>query len=313
LTNGTGGLVAAAIAPGSSHIVVRNLYIRNELSIGAGSSFISVVHDDFSQVGNGDGMMIDFITSDCMVPNSPTWPGCRPEPPVSDVLISGNNFHGISRTGSDVLHTNNFRTLRVTGNEISGAVEDGNHVDCLQNVFGGSNLTFDHNYEHDNECQGLFLKDGDIRNVTFDDNLFVRDTLPAVNGGSSASTSQVLDTANLVAQHNTIWDDKGLTFRCLSSSVPCTASADHNLFSYLTNGNHGDSTLYSLRESFNIFANAPWSLHPSSTDRVNAHPAFLCGSKCGNGTIAGDDYRLTNNPHKIGIDWTPSQYKYGPS
>ncbi len=152
------GAVAGAIAPGSSHIVLRNLYFTSELSIGAGSSFITVADDDFTQIGDGKGMMIDFITSDCTVPNAPTWPSCTPLAPVSDVTIAGNRFHGIVRTGTDVLHTNNFRDLRVTGNEISGAVEDGNHVDCLQNVFGGSGLVFDHNYEHDNECQGIFLR-----------------------------------------------------------------------------------------------------------------------------------------------------------
>jgi len=312
VTNGTGGAVAGAIAPGSSHIVLRNLYFTYALSIGAGSSFITVADDDFTQVGDGDGMMIDFITSDCTVPNAPTWAGCKPLAPVSDVTIAGNNFHGINSVGADVLHTNNFRDLRVTGNEISGAVEDGNHVDCLQNVFGGSGLVFDHNYEHDNECQGIFLKDGDVTNVTFDDNLFLRDQLPAVNGGSSDSLSQILNTSGVVAEHNTIWDGKGLVLRCLASSVPCTATVDHNLFSYLDNGSDGDVTRYTLSESANIFGHAPYTFSPSASDRISAAPAFACGSGCGNGTIAGDDYRLANNPQGIGIDWAPSQYTYGP-
>jgi hypothetical protein len=312
VTNGTGGAVAGAIAPGSSHIVLRNLYFTYALSIGAGSSFITVADDDFTQVGDGDGMMIDFITSDCTVPNAPTWAGCKPLAPVSDVTIAGNNFHGINSVGADVLHTNNFRDLRVTGNEISGAVEDGNHVDCLQNVFGGSGLVFDHNYEHDNECQGIFLKDGDITDVRFDENLFLRDDLPAVNGGSSDSLSQILNTAGVIAEHNTIWDGKGLAMRCLASSVPCTATVDHDLFSFLNNGSAGDPTRYTLSESDNIFGHAPWTFALGADDAVSADPSFMCAPHCGDGTLAGDDYRLATNPDGIGIDWAPARQTYGP-
>ena len=39
----------------------------------------------------------------------------------------------------------------------------------------------------------------------------------------------------------------------------------------------------------------------------------MCGSSCGNGTVAGDDYRLASNPNNIGIDWAPSQFTYGPA
>ncbi|MGI8713971.1 MAG: hypothetical protein ACR2NR_12505, partial [Solirubrobacteraceae bacterium] len=137
--------------------------------------------------------------------------------------------------------------------------------------------------------------------------------LPAVNGGSSDSSSQVLNTSGLVAEHNTIWDGKGLTLRCLSSQVPCTAAVDHNLFAYFTNGNAGDAAVYAVNESDDIFGKAPWSFAPKVTDRVSAAPAFMCGSGCGNGTIAGDDYRLAPNPQGIGVDWAPSQYTYGPS
>jgi hypothetical protein len=312
LTDGFGNAVAANIAPNSSHIVLLDLYFTNELSIAHGSTNITVEHDDFSQIGGGGGEMINFATSDCTVPNAPTWSSCSPEDPVSNVDITGNNFHGISSQGDDVLHTNNFRNLTVTANEISGAIENGDHVDCLQNVFGGQTLTFAYNYEHDNECQGFFLKDGDITGVTFDENLFVRDGLPAINGGSSDSSAQVYNTNGLVAQNNTIWDGKGLTLRCISSSVPCAAAINHNVAYVLDNGNRGDPTFFTLSESYNIFGTSGLGTG-SGTDQVNPQPAFACGSSCGNGTVAGDNYQLATNPSNIGITWSPSQYVYGPA
>ena len=38
---------------------------------------------------------------------------------------------------------------------------------------------------------------------------------------------------------------------------------------------------------------------------VLAKPAFVNPS--------GDDYRLAVNPNKIGVDWAPSEYIYGPT
>jgi hypothetical protein len=311
VSDGFGNLVAAEVDPNSSHIAVQDLYFTNELSIGFGSSAITVEHDDFTQVGNGGGEMINFATSNCKAPNAPSWANCSPLAPVSNVTITGNDFHGINSQGDDVLHTNNFRNLLVTGNEISGAVENnaGGHVDCLQNVFGGSGLTFSYNYEHDNECQGFFLKDGDITNVAFNENLFVRDTVPATNGGSSYSSTQIWNASGVTAENNTIWDGKGMTLRCIGATVPCTATIDHNVMSTLNNGNRGDANLFAMSEADNLFQSGATF---SSSDRVQPHPAFACGSRCDDGSIAGDDHRLLGNPGGVGVSWAPSQFVYGP-
>jgi hypothetical protein len=320
VTDGFGNLVAADVAPNSSHLVIHNFYFTGELNIAYGSTDITVSNNDMTESATtGGGEYIAFGTEDCTVPNAPKWANCSARAPVSNVTISGNDFHDNNKTlangGDDVLHTNVFRNLLVTGNEISGMVENnaGGHVDCLQNVFGGSGLTFSYNYEHDNECQGFFLKDGDVTNVTFDENLFVRDNLPATNGGSPDSSSQVWNTSNLVAENNTIWDSKGLTLRCIGSTVPCTATLDHNAFSVLNDGNRGDAKVYSMVENHNLFNISPFTFAPSATDQTRASPAFACGAHCGNGTIAGDDYRLASNPGSVGINWAPSQFVYGPA
>jgi hypothetical protein len=318
VTDGFGNLVGADVAPNTTHVVIHNLHFTGELSIAHGISDITVSNNDMTEgAATGGGEYINFGTSDCTVPNAPSWANCSALGPVSNVTISGNDFHDNNQTangGDDVLHTNDFRNLTITGNEWSNIVENnaGGHVDCLQNVYGGSGLTFSYNYEHDNECQGFFIKDGDITNVTFGENLFLRDNVPATNGGSSYSLSQAWNTNGLVAEHNTVWDSKGLGLRCITSAVPCTTTIDHNLFSLVNNGSTGDTTRYSLADSDNVFATNPWTFTKSATDVVNPGPAFMCGSSCGNGTAAGDDYRLASNPSGIGIDWAPSQQTYGP-
>ena len=318
VTDGFGNAVAADVAPNSTRLVIHNFYFTGELSLGYGSSNITVSNNNMTEGATvGGGEYINFATSNCKAPNAPSWANCSPLAPVSNVTITGNDLHDNNRTtagGDDALHTNNFRNLVVTGNEISGMVENnaGGHVDCLQNVFGGSGMTFSYNYEHDNECQGLFLKDGDITRVTVEENLFLRDTVPATNGGSSYSSSQVWNTNGLVVRNNTIWDGKGLTLRCIGSSVSCTATVDHNLTWVLNNGNLGDATVFKMFEDYDMFNTSPFTFTAAATDVTHPNPAFVCGSQCGNGTITGDDYRLSSNPGDIGINWSPAQYTYGP-
>ena len=86
--------------------------------------------------GGGEGVVFD--TSDCTVANAPTWAGCEPQAPVSNVVISGNHFHGIGQSGSeDAIHLDNWRNVTVSGNELDRIIESGNHTDCLQSVYGG--------------------------------------------------------------------------------------------------------------------------------------------------------------------------------
>ena len=54
---------------GGSHLIVRNLWIKGEVVLGAGASYITVDHNDIT--GGGEGVYFD--TSDCTVPNAPKW------------------------------------------------------------------------------------------------------------------------------------------------------------------------------------------------------------------------------------------------
>ena len=249
----------------SGGVSIQGLWIRGEVAIAGGVSFVKLLHDDIT--GGGEGVVFD--TSDCTVANAPTWAGCEPQAPVSNVVISGNHFHGIGQSGSeDAIHLDNWRNVTVSQNEFDHIIESGNHTDCLQSVYGGTNLTFTRNYEHDNDCQGFFVKDGDATNVTVSDNLFVRDS-----EGSYADFAQIWNSQNLVVQRNTIWDGKGLALVADNASFAPTATIDHNLFAHFTVEKPVGSP-YSLTEGHNIFSESPTGFRPSRTDRISLHPRF---------------------------------------
>ena len=100
-----------AVAISGSHLVVRGLWVDGEVALAAGTSSVTLDHNDIT--GGGQGVV--FVTSDCTVANAPTWAGCEPLAPVSNVVISGNHFHGIGQPGSeDAIHLDNWRDVTVS-------------------------------------------------------------------------------------------------------------------------------------------------------------------------------------------------------
>jgi hypothetical protein len=283
------------VAIAGSHIVLRGLWVRGEVTLAAGSSNVTIDHNDIT--GGGEGIVFD--TSDCTAPNAPKWSGCEPMAPIGEVTISANHIHDIgTHGGEDAIHLDNWRNVRITGNEFDHIVEAGEHTDCLQSVFGGDNLTFDHNYEHDNDCQGFFIKDGDATNVSFADNLFLRDQT-----GSYANFSQIWNVRGLTVRHNTIWDGKGLALVANEASFTPTAAFDHNVIVNLV-VERPVGAAYAIAEHDNLFGEAPWSFRANAGDRVLPRPRFRAS--------AHGDYRLARNRRGIGVDWSPAGRRYGP-
>jgi Right handed beta helix region len=279
-----------------SHIVVRGLWIDGEVALEEGASYMTIDRDDIT--GGGEGIVFD--TSDCTVPNAPTWAGCEPHKPISNVVISSNHIHNIGENGTeDAIHLDNWRNVTVTGNEFDHINESGNHTDCLQSVYGGEGLVFDHNYEHDNDCQGIFIKDGDATNVSFTDNLFLRD-----QEGSYANFAQIWNVKGLTIQHNTIWDGKGFALVAEDASFTPTAAIDHNVLN-IFKVSQPIGTPFSITESEDIFGESPTNMSEGAGDSVVSSPKFA--------NTANDDYRLASNPNGIGIDWAPSEEDYGPA
>jgi hypothetical protein len=293
-------VVIGEVDIGGSHLVVRNIWIKGEVTLDAGASHITLDHNDIT--GGGEGIVFD--TSDCTAPNAPKWSGCEPLAPVSDVVISGNRLHDIGQPGTeDAIHLDNWRNVTITGNEFDHIIESGNHTDCVQSVYGGSGLQFTRNYEHDNDCQGFFVKDGDATAVSFTDNLFVRDNEPDGQGAHFFDLAQFWNIQGLTIAHNTIWDGKGIVLVAEDAQNSPSATIDHNLFSYLS-VSRPIGAAYALTESYNVFGHRPSPFALGATDRTTARPRFA--------GAGGNPYRLARNPHHVGIDWSPARQRYGP-
>jgi hypothetical protein len=290
-----GSTVAVLFEPNTSHIILHGFYITAEVELEQGVSSVRIDHNDIT--GGWEGVELSSV--DCTVPNAPTWSGCYPAPKISNVVISGNRIHNIGgTTGDDALNINNYSNVRITGNELFGMLEAGNHTDCLQSTFGGSGLVFDHNYEHDNNCQGFFTKDGDVTDAVVYDNLFVRDQAANKPEGNM----DIWNVYNLTIRSNTSWPSTIDLLRDINSARQPHAAVDHNVFDTFSNGCCGDAKYFALTESFNIFGQAP-AFGTAATDATGA-PTFVSPTT--------DDYRLLRNPHGIGIDWRPADQHYGP-
>jgi hypothetical protein len=228
---------------------------------------------------------------------------------VSDFTIRGNKFVG--NFGEDAIRLNRYHDgpdadpygALIEGNEITGVVEDGNHNDCLQTVWGGDHLYFLRNYIHGNNCQGFFVKDQDqnIDTLVVEDNLLIDHNLPCQP--ASLCPTWVLTpvqiygpATNQIFRNNTIWvpDKDGQTW--WRGSGLNGVQIDHNVIYHGTS----DTTIAGYSESNNIVCK--WDMPAlSPTSQRNCNPPFA--------NPAAKDYRLNNG---IGVDWAPADQQYGP-
>jgi len=224
-------------------------------------------------------------------------------PPATYIAIVGNRIHGFGQGETeDAIHLNNWQQVTVRENDLYDLEEHGNHTDALQSVWGGSGLVFERNYEHDNQSQGFFIKDGDAAEVTVADNLFVRND----NLGGQENNIQVFDTTDFAMRNNTVWDGQGDVLRADEAAEPLTATVERNVeevFNVLHEGTKGPA--YELTENGDIFHEAPWTFEIGLKSKAGVNPEF--------DDPAADDYRLKTNPENVGVDWAPSEYVYGPT
>jgi hypothetical protein len=290
------------IAEGASNITVHNFVITGGVSLGAGDSHIAIDHNDIDGEGpGGDGEGVETGGVNCSAPNAPVYAGCASTPPSEYITISGNRIHGYGAGQTeDAIHLNNWHHVRVVENDIYNLEEHGNHTDALQSVWGGSDLAFERNYEHDNQSQGFFIRDGDAAQVKVSDNLFLRNN----NLGGEEYNVQVIDTTGFTMTNNTVWDNQADLIRAEEAAEPLTATVQRNVeqvFDVLYEG----GPAYQLTEDHNIFQEEPWTFTMTLSDTMIPSPEFA------NPTV--DDYRLKSNPNHIGVDWAPSEYVYGPT
>jgi hypothetical protein len=295
-------LEGVSFAAGSSGITVHDFSISGGVSLAAGDSHIAIDHNDIDGQGSGgDGEGVETLSVNCSAPGAPSYAGCTTTTPDTYLTINGNKIHGYGEGDTeDAIHLNDWEHVTVTANDIYDLEEHGNHTDALQSVFGGHYMTFAYNYEHDNQAQGFFIKDGDASEVTVTENLFLTNN----NLGEDEYNLQVFNTTGLSMTNNTVWDGQADIIRAEGSAQALTATVNHNVeqnFDVLDE----NGPAYTLSENDDIFKEAPFTFNKGAQSKVEANPDFA--------DPATNDYELANNPNNTGIDWQPSEYIYGPT
>jgi len=231
---------------------------------------------------------------------------------VDDVTIRGNRFVG--NFGEDAIRLNRYHDgdgdgvgILIEGNEITGVVEDGQHNDCLQTVWGGDHLVFQRNWLHANNCQGFFIKDQDrpVDGVVFNDNLIVDHNLPCQP--TSLCPTWVLSPVQLFGPittlqmtNNTVWTpyQSGSVF--LREGTFNSVQFNNNVTYHLQFPSGDNRTIGSYSATNNVTCqNDGWP----ATGTTNG----VCSLPFPN--PATDDYRLNNGR---GVDWAPADQHYGP-
>ncbi len=299
-------LEGVTVAAGADNITIHNFSISGGVSLQADVSHVDVDHNDIDGEGpGGDGEGVETLSVNCKAPNAPTYSGCESTAPDTYLTINGNEIHGYGQGNTeDAIHLNDWEHVTITDNDIYKLEEHGNHTDAMQSVFGGHGMTFERNYEHDNQSQGFFIKDGDASEVTVNDNLFLRNNNePELYPGGEYNI-QVYDTTGLTITNNTTWDGQDDILRAEGAAETLTATVNHNVEQTL-DVLHESGPAYSLSENYDIFAEEPWTFKMGAQSIVERSPDFA--------DTASGDYELVSNPGDAGVDWQPSEYVYGPT
>jgi hypothetical protein len=261
-----------------------------EITIAPGVEGTVIEHNLIS--GGGEGINAGGVN--CSIPNGPVYEGCTSSPPFTDTLIAYNEFKGPFL--EDAIHTNNFEDLTIEHNWLHGFEETGNHTDGWQNVWGGEGAVFSHNVISNFVGEGTLLKDGDVTNVEYVDNLIVE------SGSNKAAPEGeipllTVGVHGLVLTHNTYASNiaPGELIYLETSS----ATAKYNVFDNLELFEEPE-----LNESQNNLDIEPWSFTPSETD-VFGTPTFNAGwqttKKSKDGTILGIDFAASEVEEEAGL------------
>jgi len=210
-------------------------------------------------------------------------------PYISNTRIQ---FNRLSSPGQDAIRASYYDGLVVLGNEIFDVIEDGSHNDGIQGVWGGNNLTFAHNFFHDNNCQPFFLKDGYYDGVELYENLSIRNRV-----GSASVGSKVYAVRDFNMYRNTFWDDSTFYLRDAQLSRGPLENLSMRNNAIQNFGTLDTSTYFGLLdERDNVFGGGwtwvPDSMGPGSIQDSN--PVFV-------------DWQIPG----AGITWSPDGRKYG--
>jgi hypothetical protein len=258
-----------------------------EITIAAGVEGTVIEHNRISggYFGVGGGGV------NCTIPNGPVYEGCTSEPPFTDTLIAYNEFEG--PFGEDPIHTNNFEGLTIEHNWLHDFEEIGNHTDAWQNVWGGEDAVFRHNVVSDFVGEGTLLKDGDVTNVRYEDNLIVNSGINEAAPFGEASL-QTFGVHGMELLHNTYANGGGEVIRAETTG----STAKYNVFDNLELLEGGE-----LAESQNNLDVEPWSFFYDATDELGT-PTFNAdwqtAKKARDGTTLGIDFPASEVEEEAG-------------
>jgi hypothetical protein len=303
-------VTVAGITVQGSYLTVRGFYSTGGITLIPATTSSHVVHvviDHNDVTDSPGGYGIDLSCNVAAGGGLVAQPGCQ------YITMSGNRVHDLTSTlngnDGDALRLDGWSDVTITGNEVfhvqqqNPSISGMGHCDILQsfnNNVSTKNLTFDHNYIHDNNAEGPpFLKDGDVASgVVVTDNLVLRDL--AFSGYGVNSFWIDSNTHGAVVRNNTYQGTYGSALQAGGSTASPTISFDHNVFDQINQvgSAYGITADYNIYTGHNQFA---WSsgAHDSTT------ATFVSAST--------DDYRLASNPNGIGIDWRPAAQQFGPN
>jgi len=201
-------------------------------------------------------------------------------------------YNKLTNPNVDAIQAGWYDGLTIHDNEFSGVIENGNHNDAFQSVFGGKNLTFTNNYLHHNRCQPFFLKDGIVEGVEFSENLSIYNR--EAGDGSPATQFYRVTDANI--HHNTIWDSAGFRLRSgqgVSTNIDMHRNVINDMYVEVVADYQSSAVIV---EDYNVFGGG-WSWVPGemgANSIEDASPSF-------------DDWRIAD----YGITWQPTGRLYG--
>jgi hypothetical protein len=215
----------------------------------------------------------------------------------------------------------------VENNEFTRIIENGEHNDCLQTTWGGIGLVFRGNYLHDNRCQGLFIKDGTVSDVSVTNNLMLRNLAPSpVPDVGDPQIVQLFDVNGLFMANNTIWtEDSQVVLRNdPEQGQPTAMRIDHNVVRYFVPYDDlaGDAGLFAdprtLVEDYNVLGDGyTWIPELIGRHSVCVLQPDVCDYELIFRDALTDDYRLAGpvfgggSSYSAGVNWRPADRQFG--
>jgi hypothetical protein len=235
---------------------------------------------------------------------------------AKNVEFNGNLIKPGTGSGEkDTFMVQRFEGLRIENNQMWVADEDGGHNDGLQTVWGGRGLIFKGNWIRGGAgSQGFFIKDGEVTNVTFEDNLVAGRPSKAPYAGSPLQFYDTVPNAadpfytgyGILIRHNTIWSNPNTVYarECQNKKL----LVELNVMDGWGAPDGTSCVLSELTQDYNVVTGGTigkrgahdTSSQPTFADSVN-QDWQLTSSSAGNFSVG-----------RAGVTWRPADRTYGP-